>query len=175
MLRPLVAFSGGGVIWSTFASMHGPAEYLSPWLFMLAMSPRWEVHATSASGDRLLTQVEGVPLCASELDARGVICVAQSPNGSHLWRAASVHSFQRVADLLPSFDIVHAGSRHAALAERFGARAAIVDVETRQAVRLTLPDSGRGRWTTDVLASGDYLFTLSAGRDGATLQRFTIR
>ena len=70
-------------------------------------------------------------------------------------------------------------SDRVAAAERFGQRAAVLDVITRQAFRVTLPGGAANRearrWTADLVARGPYLLVLSAGRDGAMVTRFAIR
>jgi hypothetical protein len=153
---------------------------LNPIILVLAWSPRWELRGTDLSGERLLADVEGIPACATELDARGILCVDRSPNGSHVWRAASAKSLERIADLPPALDLLRAeGSDRVVAAERFGTGVAVLDVATRQGTRLTLPatESGRvgARWTADVVARGGYLLVLSTSRDGATVTRYVIR
>ena len=86
----------------------------------------------------------------------------------------------RVADLPPSFDLVHAeGIDRVAAAERFGSRLVVLDAATRNAFRLTLPNESAARtgtrWIADVVARDRYVLVLSAGRDGATINRYEMR
>jgi Zn-dependent protease with chaperone function len=180
MMEPLAAFPDGGAIWSTMAGYRSGTGMLNPIILALAWSPRWELRGTDLSGERLLADVAGIPACATELDTRGTLCVDRSPNGSHVWRAASAKSLERIADLPPALDLLRAeGSDRVVAAERFGTGVAVLDVATRQGTRLTLPatESGRvgARWTADVVARGGYLLVLSTSRDGATVTRYVIR
>jgi Zn-dependent protease with chaperone function len=180
MSTPLAAFPDGGAVWSTIAGYRSMSGMLNPMMLALAWSPRWELRGTDGAGERLLADVQGMPACATELDARGTLCVERSPNGSHVWRAASAKSIERIADLPPALDLVRAeGNDRVVAAERFGTRIAVYDATTGEGTRLTLPatESVRAgvRWTADVVVRGDYLLVLSTTRDGATVTRYVIR
>jgi hypothetical protein len=179
MTQPLVVFSEGGAIWSTLPQLHGAAG-VTPLLLALMGTPRWELRGSDSTGERFLADVDGFPTCATELNVHGTLCVERSPNGLHIWRAASARTLARVADLPPTLDVIHAeAGDQIAAAERFGQRVVALDAATRQAVRLTLPTGASARpgarWTADVAARGGYLLVLSTGRDGATVTRYAIR
>ena len=179
MSRPVASFADGSAIWTTLARPRVGGT-MAPMLLAFAGSMRWELRGTDAAGEHFLADAEGFPSCASEVDAAGVLCVDRSSSASRIWRAASARSITRIATLPPIYDLLHAdaGDRVAA-AERFGQRAAVVDVPGRRAYRLTIPAGGavqRGaRWTADVAARGSYLIVLSTGRDGAVVTRYAIR
>ena len=180
MTQPLAAFGDGGVIWSTLPRLRGADALATPLLLAMAASPRWEIRGTDNAGERFLADVSGFPTCGSQVDEHGVLCVERSTNGTNLWRAASARMLTRIASLPPVFDLVHGeGTDAVAAAERFGQRAAVVDVASRQAYRLTLPGESAARagmrWTADVVARGGYLLVLSSTRDGATVTRYSIR
>ena len=180
LTQPLAAFVDGSAIWSTLPRMRGPGAFATPFLLALAASPRWEIRGSDSSGDRFLADVSGFPACGSELDERGALCVERSTSGANIWRAPSALMLTRVATLPPVFDLVHGeGTDAVAAAERFGQRAAVIDVANRRAYRLTLPGETAARagmrWTADVVARGGYLLVLSATRDGATVTRYSIR
>jgi hypothetical protein len=180
MTQPLAAFADGSAIWSTLPRLGGPDALATPVLLAMAASPRWEIRGTDNAGERFLADVSGFPACGSEVDEHGVLCVERSTNGTNLWRAPSARMLTRVASLPPVFDIVHGeGTAAVAAAERFGQRAAVVDVASWRAYRLTLPGESAARagmrWTADVVARGGYLLVLSGTRDGATVTRYSIR
>ena len=183
MAQPLAAFSDGGAVWSTLAHLRGArnaGSSLMPMLMAMTASARWELRGTDAAGDRFLAELEGFPSCASEIDGRGTLCVEHSPNVSRVWRAMSATSLARVADLPPSLDLVHAeGIDRVAAAERFGSRIVVLDAAARNAFRLTLPNESAARtgtrWIADVVARDRYVLVLSAGRDGATINRYEMR
>jgi hypothetical protein len=180
MTQPLAAFADGSAIWSTLPRLGGPDALATPVLLAMAASPRWEIRGTDNAGERFLADVSGFPACGSEVDDHGVLCVERSTNGTNLWRAPSARMLTRVASLPPVFDIVHGeGTAAVAAAERFGQRAAVVDVASWRAYRLTLPGESAARagmrWTADVVARGGYLLVLSGTRDGATVTRYSIR
>jgi len=174
----LGAFADGGVLWTTLSQPRAGGAMV-PFL-ALAGSMRWELRGSDAAGEHLLADLEGLPACASELDAGGALCVERTSSASRIWRAASARSVTRVAALPPVYDLVHAdaGDRVAG-AERFGQRAVVVDVERHRGFRLTIPGTGavqRGtRWTADVAARGNYLLVLSTSREGALVTRYAIR
>ena len=180
MTQPLAAFGDGSAIWSTLAQLRGGNVLSMPLWLMMAASPRWEIRGTDSSGERFLADVSGLPGCGTEVDEHGALCVERSTTGTSIWRAPSARFLSRVAMLPPVFDLVHSeGTDAVAAAERFGQRAAIIDVAKRQAYRLTLPGESATRagmrWTADVVARGGYLLVLAATRDGATVTRYTIR
>jgi hypothetical protein len=183
MAQPLAAFSDGGAVWSTLAHLRGArnaGSSLMPMLMAMTASARWELRGTDAAGDRFLAELEGFPSCSSEIDGRGTLCVEHSPNVSRVWRAMSATTLARVADLPPSLDLVHAeGIDRVAAAERFGSRLVVLDAATRNAFRLTLPNESAARtgtrWIADVVARDRYVLVLSAGRDGATINRYEMR
>lgn len=179
MTQPLAAFPQGGAIWSGMALYGNRQDVVAPLLLSMVGPVPWELRGTDAAGERFLADIEGTPSCGTELDARGVLCVEQRSSGSRLWRATSAKDVSPVADLPPLFDLVRAGaSNRVAAAERFGSRAAVVDIDTRKAFRLTLPTAaavGQTRhWTVDLAARGEYLLVLSRDRDGAIVTQFRI-
>jgi Zn-dependent protease with chaperone function len=176
MTQPLVAFANGDVLWSTLPEVRGLGSGFAPLLLTYLTALRWEIHGADATGERVLADVRGLPSCASELDASGALCVERSSNAAHLWRARSARDLRRIADLPPTYDVLHIdASDRITLAERSGARIALLDVEARRGARLTLPDSAGGRWLGDATAAGAYVFSLSVGRDGTKLKRFLVR
>jgi hypothetical protein len=179
MAQPLTAFADGSALWTSLPRFRGAADGLTPVLLAASLSPRWELRGIDDAGERFLADVEGFPTCAIELDSLGTLCVERSPNGSHVWRARSASSVERIADLPPTLDLVHAeGGGRVAAAERFGQRMMVVDVGTRQAFRLTLPGSSDrllARWTADVAARSGYVLVLTTSRDGAVVTRYAIR
>lgn len=153
---------------------------MAPMLLALAGGMRWELRGTDAAGEHFLTDAEGFPSCAPEVDAAGALCVEHSATASRIWRASSARSIARVAVLPPVYDLVHAdGGDLVAATERFGQRAVVVDVTRLRGMRLTIPGTGavqRGtRWTADIAARGSYLIVLSTSRDGALVTRYAIR
>jgi len=180
MSQPVAAFANGGAIWTTLSAPRSGGSTMTPMLLAFTGSMRWELRGTDAGGEHLLADAEGVPECAKELDQAGTLCVERSASAVRIWRAASARSLTRVAALPPIYDLVHAdaGDRVAA-AERFGQRAAVLDVPRRRGFRLAIPGSGavqRGaRWTADIAARENYLLVLSTNRDGALVTRYAIR
>ncbi|HKN67471.1 MAG TPA: M48 family metalloprotease, partial [Gemmatimonadaceae bacterium] len=178
--RPLTAFADGGAIWTTLSEARRSGGTMAPMLLVFAGGMRWELRGTDAAGEHFLTDAEGFPSCAPEVDASGALCIEHSSTASRVWRASSARSITRIAALPPVYDLVHAdGADLVAAAERFGQRAAVVDIAQHRGVRLTIPGSGavqRGtRWTADVAARGSYLIVLSTSRDGALVTRYAIR
>jgi Zn-dependent protease with chaperone function len=180
MSRPVTAFADGGAIWTTLSQARRTGGEMAPMLLAFAGGMRWELRGTDAAGEHFLTDAEGFPSCAPEVESAGALCVEHSPTVSRVWRAASARSITRIATLPPVYDLVHTdGGDLVAGAERFGQRAVVVDVARRRGTRLTIPGSGavqRGtRWTADIAARGRYLIVLSTSRDGALVTRYAIR
>ena len=179
MAQPLAAFPDGSALWTTLARLPGSGGSAMQVFLAMSFSPRWELRGTDGDGERFLADIDGFPRCATELDVRGTLCVEQSPNGVHVWRAASAKAIDRVTDLPSTLDLVHAESTdRIAATERLGQRLVVLDVGTREAFRLTLPgsfDRYSGRWTADVVARSGYVLVLTAGRDAATVTRYAIR
>jgi hypothetical protein len=176
MTQPLVAFANGDVIWLTLPRVGQGSESVAPFLFAFGGGLRWELRSSDSAGEHVLADFEGFATCASELDAGGAICVDHSPTGSHLWQLSSARSLRRLANLSPTYDIVHADANgRVTLAERSGGGLAIIDGSTLRGTRLTGQNTARGRWLTDAVATGGHVLTLSVGRDGALLERFSIR
>jgi heat shock protein HtpX len=180
MTQPLAAFGDGSAIWSTLPHLRGGGALAMPLVFVMAGSPRWEIRGSDGSGERFLADVSGFPACASEVDEHGALCVERTDRGTNIWRAPSARMLSRIATLPPVFDLVHGEATDAvAAAERFGQRAAVIDIANRRAYNLTLPGESSARagmrWTADVLARGGYLLVLSDSRDGAIVTRYSIR
>jgi hypothetical protein len=179
MAHALAAFPDGSAIWVTLARLQTRSTALSTLMMAMTGTIRWELYASTAGRERFLGDVDGFPLCAPEIDRDRALCIDRSPNATRVWRAGSASAVERIADLPPSLDVVHVeSSDYVAAAERFGSRLILADPTTREAKRLTIPGVGSradGRWTADVVARGRYVLMLSAGRDGATVNRFEVR
>jgi hypothetical protein len=178
-MQPLAAFPNGSAIWMTLGGLHTGSDVLTPVLLAMTGSIRWELRGTNAAGERFLADLDGIPVCGSEIESNGALCLDRSANATRVWRATASSTIQQVTELPPSFDLVHIESAdRLSAAERFGARLILVDAGTRRAARLTLPGANQrasGRWTADVVARGNFVLVLSGNRDGATVSRYDIR
>jgi heat shock protein HtpX len=176
--QPLAAFADGSTIWVTLAQFHTRGAMLSPVLLAMSGAIRWELHGSGAAGEHFLADLDGFPSCGVEIDGTGALCTDRSSNATRIWRATS-SIVERVTELPPSLDLVHMDAPdRVAATERFGSRLVLVDIPARRATRLTLPGANQRmgtRWTADVAARGPYVFVLSAGRDGATVNRYELR
>ena len=177
MSQSIAAFADGSMLWATLGGIRSTPQ-LMPLLLAMAGSMRWELRSSGRGGEHFVAELDGFPLCASEVD-QGVLCVDRGSDATGIWRVSSASTIQRIAELPPAFDVIHIESAdRVAAAERFGTRAVIVDPSTRHALRLTLASAsqrGTGRWTADVATRGEYLFVLSGGRDASTVNRYRIR
>jgi hypothetical protein len=177
--QPLAAFPNGSAIWMTLGRFRTAGDALTPVLLAMTGSIRWELHSTGAAGERFLEDLDGIPLCGSEIEADGALCYDRSENATRVWRATASSTIQQIAELPPSLDLVHIESASRLTAgERFGARVFLVESATRRGTRLTLPGAsqrGSGRWTADVVARDHYVLVLSSTRDGASVNRYEIR
>jgi hypothetical protein len=146
---------------------------------LLMGGPRWQLRGVSAH-DQVLADIEGIPSCGKDVDARGVVCAERSPTRTHLWRLGPTKA-ATVGDLPSSLDPIHPlGNGRVAAVERFGSRLALVDVDAGRALRLTLPlEDPRGgastHWTSDVAAAGDYVVVLSNTRASSVVRRYRIQ
>ena len=179
MTQPLAAFPNGTALWMSLGSLHTRSDALTPLLLAMTGSIRWELHETTAAGERFLADLDGMPSCGDETASGVALCFDRSASATTVWRASSASTIQHIAELPPSLDVVHVESTDRLSAgERFGARLLLVDATTRRGERLTLPgmnQRGSGRWTADVAARGDFVFVLAAGREGAVLNRYRRR
>jgi heat shock protein HtpX len=179
MVQPLAAFPDGSMIWVTLAQFHTHGTMLTPLLLAMSGAIRWELHGSGATGEHFLADLDGFPGCGAEIGSTGALCIDRSPNATRVWRATSSTVIERVTELPPSLDLVHVDAPDRVIAtERFGPRLVLVDIAVRRATRLTLPGANQRtgtRWTADAAARGPYLFVLSAGRDGATVNRYGLR
>jgi heat shock protein HtpX len=177
--QPLVAFEDGSAISLALSPTPNAAGGVATTLLLMA-SQQWELRRIGSSGERLLADIDGVPTCGSELDAHGVICAERSPSRTRLWRIGAATA-EPAGDLPASLQAVHPlGAGRVAAVERFGSRLAVVDLGSGRALRLTLPaDDPRtgtnARWTSDVVATGDYVVVLSNGRASTMVRRYRIR
>jgi hypothetical protein len=178
--QPLAAFADGSALWFTLPGLRDPASSFGPMLMIMTASPRWELRTSGPTGERVLADLDGIPLCASEIDALGATCVEHSANRTRLWRVGRAEA-TGAGDLPGALNAVHplGGGRVAAI-ERFGTRLAVVDLESHRGMRFTLPlDDSRttadARWTADVAAAGEYVAVLSSGGSSAVLRRYRIR
>lgn len=177
--QPLAAFEDGSAISLGLSGMGSAGGSGAPTLMLMA-NPQWELRRVGSSGERVLAGIDGVPTCASEVDGHGVICAERSPSRTRLWRIGATAA-EPVGDLPSSLDPVHPlGDGRVAAVERFGARLAVVDLGSGRALRLTLPaDDPRAgtntRWTSDVVATREYVVVLSNGRASTMVRRYRIR
>ena len=181
MSQSLTAFADGSILWSTLSGIRGRPSSIGQMLVLMTASMRWEVRSSGAGGERFVADADGLPSCSSEIGARGALCVETSRRSrSRIWRILSPRAIERVADLPASLDLIRAhGISTVSAAERFGGQLAVVDVATRRAVRLTLPEAQAaardGRWTSDVVATGSYVVVLSNSRAGTAMRRYRIQ
>jgi Zn-dependent protease with chaperone function len=179
LTQPIAAFANGNAIWTTLGRFHTGRDAITPLLLAMTGSIRWELHSSSAAGERFLADLDGMPTCGNEIEREAALCYDRSTGATRVWWATAASKVQQIAELPPSLDLVHIESSETlSAAERFGARLLLVDATTRRGARLTLPGAnvrGSGRWTADVVARGGYVMVLSAGRDGAVLSRFEVR
>jgi hypothetical protein len=179
MAQPLSAFPDGSTIWVSLAQFHTRGAMLTPLILAMSGAIRWELHGSGATGEHFLADLDGFPTCGVEIDSTGALCTDRSSHATRLWRASSSSIVERVTELPPSLDLVHVDAPdRVAATERFGSRLVLVDIPARRATRLTLPGANQrmgSRWTADVAARGPYVFVLSAGRDGAMVNRYELR
>jgi hypothetical protein len=177
-VQPLAAFPNGSAIWMTLGGLHTGSDELTTVLLAMTGSIRWELLGTDAAGERFLADLDGIPICGSEIESNAALCFDRSANATHVWRATASSTIQQITELPPSFDLVHIESANRlSAAERFGARLILVDAATRRAARLTLPGANpraSGGWTADVVARGNFVLVLSGSRDGATVSRYDM-
>lgn len=176
--HPVAAFGDGTAISLSLAGVGEPGSSITSTLLLMG-GQRWRLRRVSSAHDQVLADIDGIPSCGSEIDARGVVCSERSPSRTHLWRIGSA-SAANVGDLPSSLDPVHPlGSGRVAAVERFGSRLVLVDVDARRGIRLTLPlEDPRGgastHWTSDVVAAGDYVVVLSNTRASSVIRRYRI-
>jgi hypothetical protein len=176
--QPLVAFADGTAIVSALAGFHDGGSSIGPMLMLMAANPRWELRSTGPAGERVLADLNGVVSCGTSVDREGTVCVETSTNRTRLWQVGA-SAATPVGDLPRTFGIVHPlGATRVAAVERFGSRLAVVDLVSRRAIRLTLPDEPARaealRWTADVVATADYVVVLSSSRSGSIIRRYRI-
>jgi heat shock protein HtpX len=177
--HPIVAFTDGTAIALALSGVGEPGSTVASTLLLMG-GPRWQLRSVSSAHDETLADIDGIPICGSEIDAHGALCAERTPSRTHVWRIGATHA-ARVGDLPPSLNLIHPlGGGRVTAVERFGGRLAIVDVDAGRAMRLTLPsEDPRGgasaHWTSDVIAAGNFVVVLSSTRAASVVRRYRIR
>lgn len=176
--QPLAAFADGSALQSVLAGLRDAGSSVGPMLMLMTAQPRWELRSTGPKGEHVLADLGGVVNCGTEVEAESTVCVESLGNRTRLWRVSTSEATP-VGDLPHALGAVHPlGSRQVAAVERFGSKLVVVDLTAHRGVRVTLPEdpahTEARRWTTDVVAIGDYVLVLSSGRTGASIQRYRV-